>query len=101
MYVPGQGVRPFPFSRVFPGGAAQALVFEQCARPAVIAALNGFNACVLCYGQTGSGKTHSAFGPPEALEDESRDEAWVDDEAGIVSSYFACLFFLGQEFGRR
>ena len=38
------------------------IVIEQ------VAALNGFNTCILCYGQTGSGKTHAAFGPPGCLE---------------------------------
>jgi len=53
MYVPGMGVRPFPFSRVFSGSTTQATCYDQCARQAICAALNGWNACILAYGQTG------------------------------------------------
>jgi len=53
MYVPGMGVRPFPFSRVFSGSTSQATCYDQCARQAICAALNGWNACILAYGQTG------------------------------------------------
>lgn len=67
VHVPGAGVRPFPFSRVFED-EDQARVHASVGAPAVAAVLNGLNACVLCYGQTGSGKTHTAFGPPGALE---------------------------------
>ena len=69
--------------------------YEGVARDTIIAALNGFNACLLCYGQTGgqptrllgcicfvcaycymrpsgSGKTHTVFGPPGALQASQR-----------------------------
>ena len=32
MYVPGQGVRPYPFSRVFDGKCEQDKVYDLCAR---------------------------------------------------------------------
>jgi len=35
-YVPGQGVRPFPFARVFDGRSDQRRIYDQCARPAVV-----------------------------------------------------------------
>lgn len=63
MYVPGVGLRPFQFGEVHGHGAEQAEVYSLSAHDAVIAALNGFNASLLCYGQTGSGKTHTCFGP--------------------------------------
>jgi hypothetical protein len=50
------------FPRVFDGDATQEQVYENTVRASVCAALNGFNACLLCYGQTGSGKTHTMFG---------------------------------------
>jgi len=80
MYCAGQGVRPFPFSRVFDGKSDQARVYDQCARPAVAACFNGFNACIMAYGQTGSGKTHTQFGPPAALE----GATVVNAESGVV-----------------
>lgn len=67
MYQPGVGVRPFVFTRVFDEGCAQEDVYEQACRGSVCAALNGFNACMLCYGQTGSGKTHTMFGQSVAM----------------------------------
>ena len=75
VHVPGAGVRPFPFSRVFQN-EDQARIHASVGAPAVAAVLNGLNACVLCYGQTGSGKTHTAFGPPGAMEG--------GDAAGLV-----------------
>eukprot|EP00808_Paulinella_micropora_P017092 g26318.t1 len=68
MHIPGQGVKPFPFPRVFNAHDMQSTVYEEAARDAVIALLNGYNAAVLCYGQTGSGKTHTMFGPPSVWE---------------------------------
>ena len=62
MYVPGLGVKSFVFNRVFNGEANQFNVYEEAAHRPIIAALNGFNACIICYGQTGSGKTHTMFG---------------------------------------
>ena len=52
MHVPGMGVRPFFFSSLYDGQASQQIVFDNSACDAVLAALNGFNACVLLYGQT-------------------------------------------------
>lgn len=92
VHVPGAGVRPFPFSRVFEDGG-QSTVYASVGAPAVNAALNGMNACVLCYGQTGSGKTYSAFGPPGALESGSPD----DESAGLVARAVAELLSASAE----
>ena len=53
MHVPGAGVKPFHYSAVHKGDATQQQVYEKSAQGAVAAALNGFNACIMCYGQTG------------------------------------------------
>lgn len=63
MLVPGVGLRHFHFPGVFDGGASQELVYHNCARTSVVAALNGFNATLLCYGPAGSGKSHTMLGP--------------------------------------
>ena len=55
MNVPGSGVRPFYFSKVFPGQERQVSIYNSYARDIVVAALNGQNGCLLCYGQTSSG----------------------------------------------
>lgn len=85
MFQPGAGVRPFIFARVFGGEDSQAALYEHGTRGAVVAALNGFNACVMCYGQTSSGKTHTMFGPPGALGKTGEDVAAVEaPSAGVV-----------------
>lgn len=53
MHVPGAGVKPFHYSAVHKGDATQQQVYQKSAQGAVAAALNGFNACIMCYGQTG------------------------------------------------
>lgn len=55
MNVPGTGVRPFYFNKVFPDKDSQVEIYSQYARDIVVSALNGQNGCLLCYGQTGSG----------------------------------------------
>uniref|UniRef100_A0A0G4I7F4 Kinesin-like protein n=1 Tax=Chromera velia CCMP2878 TaxID=1169474 RepID=A0A0G4I7F4_9ALVE len=62
MHVPGAGLRPFAFVRVFSPDSSQETVYRETGLRAVVSALNGVNACLLCYGQTGSGKTHTMFG---------------------------------------
>ena len=87
MFVPGAGVRPFHFARVFPPEATQCAVYADAARSSVLAALNGYNACVMCYGQTGSGKTHTLTGPPGALDEMDVEAARVGTlppTAGVV-----------------
>lgn len=84
MHVPGMGVRPFHFSNLYDGHASQQTVFDTSASDSITAALNGFNACVLCYGQTGSGKTHTSFGPEGALDVEIKSVDDVPSTAGIV-----------------
>jgi hypothetical protein len=68
MFVPGLGIRPYHFTKVFGEAATQPMVYDNTAREAALSALNGFNSCVLCYGQTGSGKTFTMFGPDGILE---------------------------------
>ena len=84
MHVSGTGVRPFQFANVYDGGASQRAVFDGSVGDSVVAALNGFNASVLCYGQTGSGKTHTSFGPDGALASAIDDVDRVPESAGIV-----------------
>ena len=44
-------------------------MFEAVGKPAVKAALEGFNGTVFAYGQTGSGKTFTMTGGPEKYAD--------------------------------
>lgn len=53
MHIPGSGVRPFNFNNLYDGLTTQKKVYENSANDSVIAALNGYNSCILCYGQTG------------------------------------------------
>lgn len=53
--------RQFTYDAVAGAGEPQSAIFDQ-ARPLVLSALAGGNACVLAYGQTGSGKTYSMVG---------------------------------------
>ena len=55
MNVPGTGVRPFYFNKVFPSQERQVSIYNKYARDIVVAAVNGQNGCLLCYGQTSSG----------------------------------------------
>eukprot|EP01063_Lacrimia_lanifica_P021140 TRINITY_DN2839_c0_g2_i1.p1 TRINITY_DN2839_c0_g2~~TRINITY_DN2839_c0_g2_i1.p1 ORF type:complete len:710 (+),score=190.22 TRINITY_DN2839_c0_g2_i1:46-2175(+) len=61
MFHPGKGVRPYTFHACYDGGE-EAAIYDDAARHAVTAALNGVNSSIMCYGQTGSGKTHTMFG---------------------------------------
>ena len=56
MHVPGVGVKQFHFSNLFDGISTQSIVYSSCASDSIVAALNGFNSCILCYGQTGKYK---------------------------------------------
>ena len=56
MHVPGVGVKQFHFSNLFDGISTQSIVYSSCASDSIVAALNGFNSCILCYGQTGKDK---------------------------------------------
>eukprot|EP00750_Incisomonas_marina_P026413 INCI5905.3.p1 GENE.INCI5905.3~~INCI5905.3.p1 ORF type:complete len:930 (+),score=139.00 INCI5905.3:402-3191(+) len=68
MYMPGAGVRPFTFPRVFGVDVDQRGIFDGLGREVVMGAMSGFNACLITYGQTGSGKTHTIFGPDGVLQ---------------------------------
>ena len=52
----------FTFDHVFDQNSTQQYVYEQTARPAVMNALEGYNASIIAYGQTGTGKTHTMEG---------------------------------------
>ena len=84
MYVPGQGVRPFTFEHVITPGGTQLDLYERTARTSIIAALNGFNACLFVYGQTGSGKTHTIFGPDGTLKRVQTRTHTLPAEAGVA-----------------
>jgi hypothetical protein len=87
MFVPGAGVRPFHFAHVFAPEATQDAVYADAARGSVLAALNGYNACLMCYGQTGSGKTHTLTGPPgalDALDPDAVRAGYLPPPAGVV-----------------
>merc|ERR1712072_1209239 len=90
MFQPGAGIRPFVFARVFDGESSQEDVYENTARSSVCAALNGFNACLLCYGQTGSGKTHTMFGQSVACGGNAG--AVVSKQSGSVMRSLGELF---------
>jgi len=87
MFVPGAGVRPFHFAHVFSPKATQDAVYANAARGSVLAALNGYNACLMCYGQTGSGKTHTLTGPPgslDGLDPQAMLLGYLPPSAGVV-----------------
>ena len=54
MHVPGQGIKLFHYSNLYDGITTQSSVYSNSATDSVVAALNGFNSCILCYGQTGA-----------------------------------------------
>eukprot|EP00931_Biecheleriopsis_adriatica_P065585 TRINITY_DN4008_c0_g2_i1.p1 TRINITY_DN4008_c0_g2~~TRINITY_DN4008_c0_g2_i1.p1 ORF type:complete len:1290 (+),score=333.30 TRINITY_DN4008_c0_g2_i1:28-3897(+) len=95
MFQPGAGVRPFVFARVFDERSSQEDVYEQACRGSICAALNGFNACMLCYGQTGSGKTHTMFGQSVAMGGNAG--AVVSSSTGCVVRALRDLFDAAQE----
>jgi hypothetical protein len=84
MHIPGAGVRPFYYSTVFDGKCGQRTVYDGTARDSIGAALNGYNACILCYGQTGSGKTFTSFGPDGALDYDITSVDNLPVEVGVV-----------------
>merc|ERR1719428_547231 len=90
MFQPGAGIRPFVFARVFDGDSTQEHVYENTARGSVCAAVNGFNACLLCYGQTGAGKTHTMFGQSVACGGNAG--AVVSQQSGSVMRSLRELF---------
>ena len=63
----------FGFDAVYGPESTQAALYEQCARPAVLNVLQGYNATVIAYGQTGTGKTYTMEGAGEGA-----------DRAGII-----------------
>ena len=52
----------FGFDEVYDETATQEEVYAKSAKPAVLNALDGYNATVLAYGQTGTGKTYTMEG---------------------------------------
>jgi hypothetical protein len=57
-----QRKQTFKFERVYNRNATQMDVFEETARPSVLAALDGYNVTIFAYGQTGTGKTYTMEG---------------------------------------
>jgi hypothetical protein len=84
MNVPGCGVRPFLHSSAFGGSSNQSQVYTGAVRDVVGAAMNGYNACILCYGQTGSGKTFTSFGPEGVLDAKIVDGDNLPRDVGVV-----------------
>jgi hypothetical protein len=85
-------------------GADQQQVFEDVVAPLVAAALDGYNAAVLCYGQTGAGKTYSMCGGdtfqerglvPRAIEAAFRAAAATPDHA--ITLRISCLEIYNDE----
>ncbi|RMZ57034.1 hypothetical protein APUTEX25_002266 [Auxenochlorella protothecoides] len=52
----------FTFDTVYGPSSSQEEVYAQCARPAVLNVLQGYNASIIAYGQTGTGKTFTMEG---------------------------------------
>ena len=52
----------FTFDHVFTEDSTQQEVYSAAAQPAVVSALQGYNATIIAYGQTGTGKTYTMEG---------------------------------------
>jgi kinesin family protein 3/17 len=52
----------FAFDHIFNESSSQSEVYESAAQPAVVSALQGYNAAIIAYGQTGTGKTYTMEG---------------------------------------
>lgn len=70
----------------------QETIFDACGKPAVEAALNGFNATIFSYGQTGSGKTFTMMGPKGSI-------SASDNERGLVSRVLESCFAEAKQSG--
>ena len=57
----------FEFDAVVPPDVPSRDFYERHIDTAVLQALDGYNACVLCYGFTGGGKTYTMFGSDAAI----------------------------------
>jgi len=94
------GTHRFTFDAVHGPEAEQEAVYEVSARPAVAAALAGYNAAIIAYGQTGAGKTFTmegaSSGPlrgivPRAVEDAF---AGIEADAGVASRFLVRASYL-------
>ena len=54
----------FSFDEVYPSETNQKTIFDQVAKPLILAAFEGINGTLFCYGQTASGKTYTMEGIP-------------------------------------
>ena len=72
------GAHSFAFDRVFSERATQREVYDTCARDAVVAVTQGFNATLIAYGQTGTGKTFTMEGVHDA------HGAYSTEDRGII-----------------
>ncbi|XP_047442562.1 kinesin-like protein KIF14 [Mugil cephalus] len=61
-----------------PTFAGQRTVYETLAKPLLLRAFEGFNACLFAYGQTGSGKSYTMMG--------------FEEEAGVIPRFCQDLF---------
>lgn len=85
MHIGGAGVRNFSFACVNDGSTNQSKTYQTSAQDSIMAALNGFNSCLLAYGQTGSGKTYTLFGPEGVLDVDANALDYKSiDNTGIV-----------------
>ncbi|XP_037516957.1 kinesin-like protein KIF20B isoform X2 [Rhipicephalus sanguineus] len=60
-----QHQRRFSFTKVFPEGSSQQLLFQEAVQEPVDAFINGANVLLFTYGPTAGGKTYTMQGPPE------------------------------------
>lgn len=65
---------------VYDKGNSQQEIYDECARPIVEAALQGFNCTIFAYGQTGTGKTFTMEGSS------------AESEMGIIPRTFNQIF---------
>ena len=54
----------FTYDKIFSSETTQKTIFEQVAKPLILAAFEGINGTLFCYGQTASGKTYTMEGVP-------------------------------------
>eukprot|EP00656_Telonema_subtile_P050471 TRINITY_DN6542_c0_g1_i1.p1 TRINITY_DN6542_c0_g1~~TRINITY_DN6542_c0_g1_i1.p1 ORF type:complete len:842 (-),score=356.70 TRINITY_DN6542_c0_g1_i1:123-2648(-) len=63
--IPDSGCFPnvsFSFDRIYDQRVSQQAVYRDVGKPALLSALQGYNASIIAYGQTGSGKTYTMEG---------------------------------------
>jgi len=88
--------RRFTYDKVASPEETQASIFAE-ARPLVLSALAGGNACVLAYGQTGSGKTHTMVGEAGApgVIPRAFDLMWDKMDASPATEWHVAITCVG------